>query len=233
MVRRVARLRRIASAAARRSPDTSVRSEASIATSVPVPILERCPYVRAHGLSAIMRLLSDQTCASTLTTAPLGSRTKKRRIPHGSSTGPETTPRPPRRLDRPVDPLEAAPLRLGVRRVDRGRVAEVDAHVRHRRVDALLGDDDLGAAVLRRLEPEKGAPALVDVHSDLEAEDADVKLLDGLEVAGLEVRDDALRWHRPDLSPRAIGSADLRDLSARDTSARRPAGTPPGAARPP
>ena len=39
MVRSVARLKRMASAAARRSPETSVRSEASIATSVPVPML--------------------------------------------------------------------------------------------------------------------------------------------------------------------------------------------------
>src|SRR6266540_3942636 len=38
IVRRVRRASRIASAAARRSPESSVRSEASIATSVPVPI---------------------------------------------------------------------------------------------------------------------------------------------------------------------------------------------------
>ena len=48
MVRKVARESRMASAAARRSPETSVRSEASMATSVPVPIASpRSAWARA------------------------------------------------------------------------------------------------------------------------------------------------------------------------------------------
>ena len=60
-MRSVARLRRIASAAARRSPLTSVRSEASIATSVPVPIASP----RSACASAGASLTPSPTIATT------------------------------------------------------------------------------------------------------------------------------------------------------------------------
>ncbi len=62
MVRSVARDSRMASAAARRSPRTSVRSEASIATSVPVPIARP----RSACASAAASLTPSPTIATTL-----------------------------------------------------------------------------------------------------------------------------------------------------------------------
>ena len=61
IVRSVARQRRIASAAARRSPQTSVRSEASMATSVPVPIARP----RSAWASAGASLTPSPTIATT------------------------------------------------------------------------------------------------------------------------------------------------------------------------
>ena len=60
MVRRVARLSRMASAAARRSPETSVRSDASMAMSVPVPTRGRGPPGRVPARRSRRRRPSRQ-----------------------------------------------------------------------------------------------------------------------------------------------------------------------------
>ncbi len=89
-----------------------------------------------------------------------------------------------------IDDTQSAPHRLGVRNINRPRVANVNPETGLRILHSPRGNNDLSRGVGGRLQAENRI-----FHSDLEPEELDVELARHIEIISDGIRMDSLDLH--------------------------------------